>query len=204
MFRKNLQISMLLAALAALTGLAGCSEDGNEWQRLVCEVESVNAGNPLLSGYVDAGNDRIPGNDDDFLPIDVVPIAFHARPYNSIIELPEDGPNSYFDVIAYDLTWVPGPGCSSAVADSLGNCNIVNAPCYARVPVYDEGAVNILIADRRMKDIIFLNPDGTLSFGSVGATADLVFYGHESGSDELVEIRAGLQVTFCSVVISVD
>jgi hypothetical protein len=197
MFRKNLQILMMVAAFATL---AGCSQDGSEWQRLVCEVESVNAGNPLISGYLDAGSDRIEGTTDDFLPIDIVPVAFHARPYNSTMVLPEDGPNSYFDIVAYDLTWLPGPTCP----DELTNYNVVNAPCHARVPVYDEGAVNILIADRNMKNQDWFHDlflDRTLSFG---ATADLVFYGHESGSDELIEIRAGLQVSFCGVVTTIN
>jgi hypothetical protein len=200
MFRKNLQISMTVAALAALAILAGCSEDGAQYQRLVCEVQSVNAGNPLVSGYLDAGSDRIEGTTDDFLPIDIVPVVFHARPYNGSTLLPEDGPNSYFDVVSYDLTWIPGPTCP----DQLLDYNVVNAPCHARIPAFEEGAVGILIADRGMKEQDWyyeLFADRGLSFN---ATADLVFYGHESGSDELVEIHAGLQVTFYGVVTSTD
>jgi hypothetical protein len=200
MSRKNLIISMIVTAVAALGLLAGCSQDGSEWQRLVCEVETVNAGNPLVSGYLDAGSDRIEGTTDDFLPIDIVPVVFHARPYNSTIVLPEDGPNSYFDIVAYDLTWIPGPTCP----DELLDYNVVNAPCHARIPVYEEGALGILIADRGMKEqdwYYALFEDRGLSFN---ASADLVFYGHESGSDELIELHAGLQVTFYGVVTSTN
>lgn len=200
MFRKKLQFSKIVLGVAALVLLVGCSKDGAEWQRLVCTVESVNAGNPLVSGYLDAGSDRIEGTTDDFLPIDIVPVMFHARPYSSTITLPEDDPNSYFDVVAYDLTWIPGPNCP----DELLDYNIVNAPCHARVPVYEEGAVAILVADRGMKEQDWyyeLFEDRGLSFS---ATADLTFYGHESGSDELIEIRAGLQVTFYGVVTSTN
>jgi hypothetical protein len=196
MFRNHLQNSMFVAALAALTLMAACSEDGNEWQRLVCEVQSVNAGNPLVSGYLNAGNDRIVGTQDDFMPIDIVPVVFHARPYSSTITLPEDGPNSYFDIVAYDLTWIPGPTCP----DELMDYNVVHGPCNARIPVYEEGSAAILIADRGMKEQDWyyeLFADLGTSFN---ATANLVFYGHESGSDELVEIPAGLQVTFYGVV----
>lgn len=198
MFGKNLRAIWVPAAIAVLAVLAGCSEDGNEWQRLVCEVQSVNAGNPLVSAYLDAGNDRQEDTNDDYLPIDIVPVVFHARPYSSVITLPEDGPNSYFDVVAYDLTWNPGPSCPP----ELTAYNVVNAPCYARVPVYEEGAVGILIADRGMKEQPWyqaLYLDRGLSFN---ATADLTFYGHESGSDELIEIPAGLQVTFYGVSVS--
>jgi hypothetical protein len=200
MFRKKLQISRIVLGVAALVLLAGCAEDGADWQRLVCTVESVNAGNPLVSGYLDAGGDRIEGTPDDFLPIDIVPVMFHARPYSSTISLPEDDPYSYFDVVSYDLTWVPGPTCP----DELADFNIVNAPCHARVPVYEEGAVAILIADRGMKEQdwyhdLYMNPG--LSFN---ATANLTFYGHESGSSELVAISAGLQVTFFGVVTSAN
>lgn len=198
MFDKNLRAILGLAAVAVLAMLAGCSEDGNEWQRLVCEVQSVNTGNPLVSAYLDAGNDRQEGTNDDYLPIDVVPVVFHARPYSSAITLPEDGPNSYFDIVAYDLTWNPGPTCPEELADY----NVVNAPCYARVPVYDEASVGILIADRGMKEQSWyyeLYEDRGLSFN---ATAELTFYGHESGSDELIAIPAGLQVTFYGVSVT--
>jgi hypothetical protein len=201
MFRNKLTTSLAVLTLAGalLPFLAGCeNHDGNEWQRLVCEVESVNAGNPLVSAYLNTGADGIEGTVDDFRPIDIIPIVFHARPYSGETTLPEDGPNSYFDVVSYDLEWVPGPDCP----DELLDYNIYDAPCIARVPAYDEGSVAVLVADRGMKEqdwYVELYDDRTYSFT---ATAILTFYGHESGSDELIEIPAALQVTFYGVVAS--
>ena len=197
MIRNSLHVAGVLAVVLA----AGCANpDGSEWQRLVCEVESVNAGNPLVCGYLDAGADRIEGTTDDYLPIDIVPVVFHARPYSDAVNLPEDAPHSYFDIVAYDLTWIPGPGAP----DELLDYNVVGAPCAARIPVNEEAGVAILIADRGMKEqdwFYELFEDRTLSYG---ATAELVFYGHESGSDEEIEIRTGLQVSFYGVIVSVD
>ncbi len=196
MIRKMVRLATGIVALGLILGVAGCSEDGNQWQRLVCEVESVNSGMPLVSAYLDSGSDNIVNTDDDVLPIDFVSVTFHARPYNDVITLPEDGTYSYFDVVSYDLVWHPGPGAPAAMTDF----NIHDAPCATRIPVYGEGSVAILVADRQMKEqpwFIALYNDNSLSFS---ANAELIFHGHESGSDEIVDVPAGLLVTFFGVV----
>ena len=59
------------------------NHDGNEWERVVCEVESVNGGSPLVSAYVDRRRRRCI---DGFEPDDVFTIDwsvhFKARPYS--------------------------------------------------------------------------------------------------------------------------
>jgi len=196
-FRHPGTCASLALVLAALLAGSGCSNnDGSEWQRLVCEVESVNAGAPLVSAYLNVGSDGIEGTTDDYLPIDIVPVVFHARPYSSTIMLPEDAPNSYFHVTHYDLEWVPGP----TAPQELTQYNVERAPCEARVPVYEEAAVAILVADRGMKEepwYLALYNDRAMSYQ---ANARLTFYGHETGSDEEIEIDAGLQVTFYGTV----
>lgn len=185
----------LLLALTALSVIAtGCSNhDGNEWQRLVCEVQSVNGGSPLHSAYLYIGPDLTAGTSDDIFPVDVVPVTFYARPYSSAIVLPEDNTHSWFHVTHYDLTWHPGP----AAPDELTNFNVTGAFCDTRVPVNDFGTVQVLIADRVMKeeswfrDLFYTNPGSSFT-----AACELTFYGHETGSSQVVKVPAGFMVTF--------
>ncbi|PIV80624.1 hypothetical protein COW53_08730, partial [bacterium CG17_big_fil_post_rev_8_21_14_2_50_64_8] len=67
---------ILMAVITMMAAASGCSTDNNELQRLVCEVSSVNGGAPLVSAYLNAGNDKMVGTDDDFLPIDIVSVLF--------------------------------------------------------------------------------------------------------------------------------
>ena len=60
---KTLALAALLALIGTVGLLAGCSQDGNEYQRLVCEVSQVNEGAPLVSGYLDVGADKEAGTE---------------------------------------------------------------------------------------------------------------------------------------------
>lgn len=183
---------MLALGLLALTGCS--NHDGNEWQRLVCEVESINSGQPLVSARINVGADGLPNTADDVWPIDIVPVLFRAREYGSTIYLPEDGAYSWFHVTNYDLTWVPGPNCPDDILDY----NITNGMVETVVPVHENGSASILIADLTMKQ----QPWFAAAVAGPGFTAacQLTFKGHESGSSQIVNINAGFMVTFIDAV----
>lgn len=186
-----------ILALAGLLSLGGCSDDGaNDAQRLVCDVMTVNAGNPLVSAYVNAGSDQTVGTDDDYQPIDTVQVIFHARPYGSTVFVPEDGAYSWFEITRYDLRWETPAG-----APDLSGQGVTGGVAYAMVPAYEEGAVSVLIAGMDFKSAQWFIDLYNEAIPSFQATARLTFYGHESGSDEEVAIETGLQVNFIGVVI---
>ncbi|MHB8078936.1 MAG: hypothetical protein ACYDIE_06750 [Candidatus Krumholzibacteriia bacterium] len=195
---KLLSLAALLALAVTGALLGGCSQDGNEFQRLVCEVSLVNAGTPLVSGYVDAGADRVAGTPDDTFPIDIVSVNFHARPYSEAVILTPESPYSYFHITSYDLTWVP----LTADGDSLVNYNRVDARTELLVPVNDDATVPILIADRSMKDRPWFAELLTGSRPSFTAIAEIRFHGHETGSETDIVVPASLMVTFVGVIIS--
>ncbi len=192
---RNLLFALTMTALVAL--LVGCTNhDQNEWKRLVCEVENINNGTPLISAYLDVGSDGISGTDDDSMPIDWVPVSFYARPYSSAIVLPEDGVSSWFHVTGYDIVWHPGPGAPT----ELTNYNVTNAMTEARIPVNDHAMVSVLIADRVMKEepwfrALYDNPGSSFT-----AACELRFHGHETGNSEVITMESGFMVTFYGAV----
>lgn len=189
------------AALAAMMGVllfcGGCENSGNEFQRLVCEVSQINEGMPLISGYLNAGQDRLVGTIDDFFPIDYAEVIFHARPYSSLITMVEDGPHSYFHVTSYDLIWHPmSPG-----SEPMVNYGIMGAGVDVLVPVNEDAAVSIMIADRYMKEQPFFSD---LYFGvqiPFTARCELRFHGHETGSEDEVVVPASFMVSCVGIVI---
>ena len=197
---KSRSMQTVFAAVLTLTVLslaAGCSDDdSNDLQRLVVDVQSVNAGAPLVSAYLNAGSDNIVGTDDDFQPIDSIQVVFHARPYGSLITMPEDGAYSWFQVVRYDLEWQNEPG----VPVNLTQHNIYGGNTAAMVPVYEEGAASVLITGIDVKNTDWFVEIFTGDIESFQANAHITFYGHESGSDEEVAIEAGLRVHFIGVV----
>ena len=213
---RLLMITLLSAVLLLMA--TGCSNhDGNEWERLVCEVESVNAGTPLLSSYA------VVKNDDAVLTVDWVPVVFRARPYSAAIYMPEDGVYSWFHVTSYDLTWrdafpatidatVDGVFGTYNLVDLLNNHAVVGGLCDARVPVNEDAVVSVLIADRVLKETPWFRNhlvtsaivDDELTLFATGnsftANCELTFYGHETGSSREVAIPAGFMATFYGLV----
>jgi hypothetical protein len=195
---KKLTVVAMSLVLLSFLAMNGCTNNtGTEWQRLVVEVDAINDGVPLVSGYMDAGPDRRPGTDDDFAPIDFVEVQFHARPYNQFITLPEDAPFSYFHITEYDLEWTPTtPG-----GEELPNYNYYNAPTDLLVPVSQEASVLVLVADRYMKEQPFFSDlffNNKLPFN---ASCKMTFRGHQTGSDDMQEIVGAFMVTFVGLVV---
>jgi len=184
-------LSMILLLLA----LGGCEEDGNDWQRLVCDVEIVNGGSPLISAFLDAGSDNEVDTEDDFQPIDMVQVVFHARPYSSTVSIPEDSPYSWFQVESYDLVWENNP----LVPVDLQPFNVYDGVVNLRVPVNEEGAASVLVAGVDMKNTPWFIDIANGFMESFQTNLHLTFYGHESGSDEEVALDAGLRVHFIGI-----
>jgi hypothetical protein len=185
-----------LFVLVGLLAIGGCSNpDGNDWQRVVCDVDLVNNGSPVISAYLNAGSDNLIGTDDDYQPIDMVQVIFHARPYGSTVVLPEDGAYSWFQVDGYDIVWETSDG-----APDLSAHNVTRGALDLRVPVYEEYASSLLLVGIDMKNASWFVDIYTGDAPSFQANARFTFYGHESGSDEEVAIEAGVRVNFIGVV----
>ncbi|RKZ18996.1 hypothetical protein DRQ50_02980 [bacterium] len=212
---------VLTAALALLLGLApliGC-ESGNdsEWQRVVCEVELVNEGAPLVSAYVVDGGDGIIGFDpltgtsDDTFPFDQIAVSFRARPYSvSTMTIPEDSAYSSFIITGYNLVW----RTSTTNPDSLDltQYNVTNGSLYLQVPINADAVSAVMVVDRAMKggvlaafEAAWYADPGNLPGSFPGfwtdtqdftAIADLQFIGHDSGSRHETVINSGVGVTF--------
>jgi hypothetical protein len=191
--RALITITALVMGLVALTG---CSDNSNELNRLVCEVESVNGGVPLVSAAVNVGGDGISGTADDYVPIDVVPVVFRARAYNSSMNIPEDGTYSSFIVTGYDIIWSSSDPNAPA---ELSDFNLTGGAVSAKVPVDDEAFVSVLVASAEMKNTTWFQAilNGAPAFT---AQANIIFKGHVSATDHEIEIPAYLTVNFIGAV----
>lgn len=181
---------VLFALLAAALLVTGCSSNNNnEWQRVVCSVQSINGGAPIISAALNTGSDAT-NPTDDYVPLDIVNVLFWARPGNSMVTVPEEGAYSSFIITSYDATWIPGAGAP----DELTDYNVTRGLLSARVPINDEFVVAFAIAPQQIKQ----EPWYPGEFNPVVfmANLELVFYGHEEGSEHEVAIPAGTTVTF--------
>ncbi len=189
----------MMALAIVLAALTGCSDNSNELQNVVCEVESINEGDPLISAAINAGGDGIAGNDDDFVPIDFVLVIFRARAGNTNVTIPDDGTYSSFIITSYDLLWTATDINAPA---TLTDFNITDGLIYAKVPIGDEAEVSVLVAPAEMKQEAWFQALINPSTPSFSASAQLIFKGHVSGTDHQVEVPAGLMVNFIGTVVN--
>jgi len=201
--KRLIFLTLALCYLGTLLNLTGCSDANNEHQRLVCEVRSINGGLPVVSAYLDLGSDQADPDDDSY-PIDWISVTFHARPYNALITVPPDSPFSHLHITGYDLEWIPNElaGDSGPLLVRYGNIN--DGMCDIIVPAYTDATVSVLIADRNMKDMPWFIElaQGANRRDSFTANGLLTFYGHETGSQEVITIRAGFVATFIGALAS--
>lgn len=203
-------LSAAIALVMGLVPLVGCDSDNDsELQRVVCEVELVNDGAPLVSAYVEDGGDGIIGADptsgtnDDDLSFDQVAVSFRARPFStSTTTIIEDGAYSSFIITGYNLIWHAG----AAAPLDLSPYNVTNGPFYLKVPINEDAVAAVMVVDRAMKGAILAAMGGsypnnlwpeTLDFTAI---AELQFIGHDSGSQHETTIYSGLSVTFTAAL----
>ena len=204
-------LAATLALILSLGLLNGCEGDNySEWQRVVCDVQLVNEGSPVLSAWVEDGGDGIigPPSTDDGRPVDVIPVIFRARPYTySTMVIPEDDVYSSFIITGYNLYWEPVRNVPTGF--DMTQFNISNGALYLQVPVGEDAVSAVMIADLTMKDAalaaITANGGDWLndSTNDFTANARLQFIGHETGSKHQVYVNAGVFVTF-TFAVSID
>jgi hypothetical protein len=181
----------LMALVMGLVALSGCSDNSNELQNLVCEVHSVNDGSPLLMAALNLGNDGIRGTDDDFVPIDFVPVLFRARALAESVNIPEDGAYSSFIITSYDLTWTTtDPNAPVGLTDY----NVTGALASLQVRIDSDAIMDFLVGPMEMKGATWFQDILAGTAPPFTARANFSFNGHVSGTDHEVSVPGGLTV----------
>jgi len=185
----------LFIVLAFAAALSGCSSNNNnEWQPLVCSVQSINDGNAVISAALNTGSDPS-STSDDFVPLDYTKVLFWARAGNTSSVIPDDRSYSAFIITRYDAVWTP-EGTAPA---ELSDYNIYNAPLSLRVPIDDENEAFVAFAPAAIKGAAWY-PDPLTGGPVFGCPLSLTFYGHVEGSEHEVAIPAGTYVTFLPTI----
>ncbi|MFO7607758.1 MAG: hypothetical protein R6X35_00985 [Candidatus Krumholzibacteriia bacterium] len=186
----NTRVLKAVAPLVLLVALlGGCSGDSSERQRIVLEVVTVNAGNPLVAAYQEQDETDV------YYTLDSVPVVFHARPYSQSMTIPTDGAYSSFVITGYNLVWHPGANVPAGL--DLSQFNVQNVPFFVQVPVGDEAGSSLMVADRVIKEGVgaVLGTPWPLS-QDFTAYLEMQFIGHASGDEHEVIVPAGLGVSF--------
>lgn len=194
-------IKRLLALTVALVvgvGLfAGC-DDTPEAERSVVFVANVNEGAPVIADVLEQGED-LALLSDDFIAPDWILFQFGNRPYNDVIFTAPGFPHGDFIITRYDITWTRVDGGSPALPPYSGNTNI-------RVGSGElvEAAILLVNFNNKLEPMMTALQYGAATPVEILMRADIVFTGHEAGTDRETQIQSSLSVSFADLVIETD
>lgn len=180
MVKRN--IALALFVVVALSMVA--CDDPVESGRSILDIKDFNEGFPVQS---DVLFDNL--TDPPYVPEDLIPVVFTARPYNEFITGSE-----HFQLIIeeYSVTWTRTDGGSGALATRTESSHIV-------VGVGGETNAAIRLTTWADKTGPVLSPlVGTAN--SVAMRADIVFKGREMGTEKEIEAAASVSVNFADAV----
>jgi hypothetical protein len=187
-----------LCVMSVLLAGGGCGNDENRTGRLVCEVVSVNGGNPLMSAFVTVDQNGLP-----YQTIDTVLISFHTRPYGCTVTTPcGGGPYTMFNVTGYDLTWEDVSDRPGLETVDLPSWNVVGGSANVLVPIYETASAAFLVVGPGMKAMDWFRNLGQDPLpSSFEANLQIVFHGHESGSSKMTSFETTLRVLFLDSIL---
>lgn len=194
------KFTLTLAAVVAMLGLVSCSNsDDGEHGRSAVEFSITNEGAPFVIGMLDAGNDKIVGTPDDFVPAGHVAVTLRNRAYNQFIEAPDLSPYGQFHVTSVRVEWTSASTPADLAAlqpfEYAGGMDVT-------IPRDADVTFGVLLSSFAMKNDPYFNGllvGGTLPFV---ASARITFTGHDSGSADETEVVGNVICEFIGVVIS--
>jgi hypothetical protein len=202
--RANVKTSILRTTLGSLSIVAlllvsiGCESDNENNGRLICEVVSVNGGNPLISAYV-----NITSSGDTYQTIDSAVVNFYTRPYGCTVSIPcGSGAFTMFNITRYDLIWEDVSSREALEGVDLASHNVIGGSINVLVPLYENAGAAVLVVGPEMKDEDWFRNLGQAPLPmSFEANARLVFHGHEVGSNREASLETAMRVLFLPSII---
>jgi hypothetical protein len=186
---KGLSVALILAACV---GLAGCAHDDDDSPRSVVQVYSINNNLPLQSDLYNLGPDKEPeAVEDNFIPIDYVPVQFISRPHDPALTMDPNRPFGTVRFTEYSIDFED----NDLDDDGVDDVRDVRYPMNVVVPIGGIANTAILAVPAGWKS------EGALFMALItGAeyitTAHITFYGEEETSGDAIVVDAGLVVGF--------
>ena len=167
----------------ALLALAAC-DDAPESGRTIVSIQDFNSGAPVQSDVlVDNGTDPA------YVPEDIIPVTFIARPYNNLIT---GTTHSQVVVESYHIVWTRTDGGTGALPTRDEASSIY-------LTVGEETEAFIRLVTWGDKNGAILSPL-VGSPNQVGMRADITFLAREVGTEEEIEFAASVSVNFADAV----
>jgi hypothetical protein len=186
---------VVAALIAAGLGLAGCAKDDDENPRSVVQIYSVNNNLPLQSDLYNLGANKEPdAPEDDFIPIDYIPVQFISRPHDPALTMDPDQAFGTVTFTKYTMDFADNDLDDDGTDDVH---DLVDYPMNAIVPIGGIGNSAILAVPAGWK----VDPNGALVVALMTGeefvtTAHITFYGEEETSHDAVELSSGIVIGF--------
>lgn len=191
--RKGMSAILVLGLVAAGSlGLTGCAGDDDAGTRNIVQITSVNGNLPLLSDLYNLGQDKEPDKtEDDFIPVDYIPVQFESRAHDPALTLRPDRAFGTVTFSRYTIDFTKND------LDGNGSEDIfdLDLPMNAIVPAGGLGTAAVLAVPASWKQTGALL-HALQTNGEYYTDAKLTVYGEEETSHDKITLSAGFVVAF--------
>jgi hypothetical protein len=194
-FSTPVIISLLSLTLAVFIGCGDSPIDGHTTPSLV----TINGGIPIYSDVWVVDTTLASGGS---VPQESALFIFRNTPTHSFLDLAPEDPHGTFIIesytITYELIQMIAPPQNTFTP---GEFESFTASCHLSLPVNSEVETTLLMIPFAMKldfPIIDLFPENSAPAGELIVRADIVFTGHESGSDKIRTLEGSATIIFAN------
>ncbi|MCB9515051.1 MAG: hypothetical protein R3C71_00885 [Candidatus Krumholzibacteriia bacterium] len=193
--RSTAAYSLIAVAALTLALSSGCGQNTIEGHTRPTLL-SINAGQPLHAD-VFVSDTTLVGM--GYIPEETVEVVFSNPPSQAFLDMTPDDPYGNFVFTAATIRYEVLQLLEGGGSFSTPNLPTVSIPMHLTIPVGTEMTTSLVLAPASIKleaPIVDIMPGGTAPNGEAVVRAEIIFTGHEQGSDRDQIIEASTTILF--------
>ncbi len=201
--RNSVALILFLAMGLSSALIEGCGKnvvDGHTRPTLL----SINGGSPIHSDVFVADTSMAGGG---YIPQESAEFIFTNPPSQKFLDLSAEDPYGVFIIDAYTIRYEVLQEFDGGGFFSVANLPVISNVTHIAIPVNSVVTFSIMLASASMKyedPIIDLMPGNSAQFGELVVSAEIVFTGHEQGSDRVQVLEGMTTILFANYADDTD
>ncbi|MCP4549067.1 MAG: hypothetical protein GY835_21635 [bacterium] len=193
-FAATVCFIVLGLSLALMGGCGDSIMDGHTWPTLI----SINEGIPVYSDVWVVDTTLAGGG---YIPQEAVTFKFTNSASQRFLDITPDDPYGNFILTSFTISYEVVQYLDAGGVITPGTLPTVSGAMNLVLPVGSEVETSMMIAPAAIKlenPVLSLFPGGAAPAGEVIVVAEVLFLGHEQGSDHVQEVSGGTTILFAN------
>ncbi len=195
--RSSVALILFIAMGLSSALIEGCGKnvvDGHTRPTLL----AINGGSPIHSDVFVVDTTLVSGG---YIPQETAEFIFTNPPSQKFLDLSPEDPYGIFIIDAYTIRYEVLQELDGGGNFSTANLPVISNATHIAIPVNSEVTTSLVLAPASLKfedPIVDLMPGGMAPNGELVVRAEVIFTGHEQGSDRVQVLEGMATVLFAN------